>query len=706
MGFQISPAVAWSEKDLTTGVFGQASTGAAYAGVFKWGPVLEKTLIDGETTLADVFGKPDDDTFISFFTAANFLSYSYNLSVVRVVSDSALNATADGSGLLIENHVVYEDQYSGGEGDVGMWAARYPGTLGNAIKVSYADAGNYGLWAYKDYFDGVPGTSDFALKTGAKNDELHVVVLDATGEWTGTAGEVLERFAYVSKAKDAKAEDGSSNYYADVINRKSTKIWWMDHPDDATGWGENAGSTSFSTLDVTLVFPNPTSAYTVGETVTVKTGTLTGTTNLVGGSNFTSATVAITGGGGTGATATATITEGAVSAIVITAPGSGYRSEPTITISGDGTGATVEAVVTYAGNAVKSGTVISWDAPSRTMKLRPSLGTFTTTDKLTGATSAVGAIPTTVTYVDPTATLSGGADGNSDAADADYLKGYDIFLSEDFDFSFLLAGEASQAKALYLINSIAEVRKDCVAFISPPKDAVVSNAGSEDVDIVDFRNSLPSTSYGFMDSNWKYQYDKYNDKYRWIPLNGDIAGLAARSFEDTDPWYSFAGLNRGHIKNVVKLAWKPNKAKRDVLYKNSINPVTIFSGEGAVLYGDKTLLSKPSAFGSINVRFLFITLEKSIATAAKYTLFEFNDEFTRNQFRNMVEPFLRDVKGRRGVTNYLVVCDSTNNTGQVIDSQSFNGDIYITPARSINYIQLNFVATRTGVSFNEIVGRA
>jgi phage tail sheath protein FI len=208
-----------------------------------------------------------------------------------------------------------------------------------------------------------------------------------------------------------------------------------------------------------------------------------------------------------------------------------------------------------------------------------------------------------------------------------------------------------------------------------------------------------------MDSGYKYRYDKYNDMYRYVPLNGDIAGLMVRTDSTRDPWFSPAGFNRGQIKNIVKLAWNPDKANRDTLYKNGVNPVVTFPGQGTILYGDKTLLAKPSAFDRINVRRLFIVLEKAIATASKFTLFEYNDEFTRAQFRSLVEPFLRDVQGRRGIYDFRVVCDETNNTGEVIDRNEFVGDIYIKPARSINFIQLNFVAVRSGVEFSEVVGK-
>ena len=267
-----------------------------------------------------------------------------------------------------------------------------------------------------------------------------------------------------------------------------------------------------------------------------------------------------------------------------------------------------------------------------------------------------------------------------------------------------MAGPHSQTVAEHIVDNIAESRKDCVVFISPGKDDVVNNAGNEVTDITSFRNDFNSSSYAVLDSGWKYQFDKYNNVYRWVPLNGDIAGLCVRTDNERDPWFSPAGFNRGRIKNTIKLSWNPTKAERDDLYKIGINPVIQFPGEGVVLYGDKTMLSKPSAFDRINVRRLFIILEKAIARAAKYSMFEFNDEFTRGQFVALVEPFLRDIQGRRGIYDYRVICNETNNTPEVIDRNEFRGDIYIKPARSINFIQLNFVAVRTGVAFEEIVG--
>jgi hypothetical protein len=304
--------------------------------------------------------------------------------------------------------------------------------------------------------------------------------------------------------------------------------------------------------------------------------------------------------------------------------------------------------------------------------------------------------------------FSKGRDGST-PREADYINAYNLFKSsEDVDVSLVLGGASTQTRATHIINNITEYRKDCVAVFSPPYASVVNNslyAGSEQQAVITFRNLLPSSSYAIMDSAWKYQYDKYNDVYRYVPNNGDTAGLMVRTDTERDPWWSPAGYNRGGIKNVIKLSYNPGKADRDQLYKNGINPVCTFPGQGTILFGDKTMLSKPSAFDRINVRRLFIVLEKAIATAAKFTLFEFNDAFTRAQFKALVEPFLRDVQGRRGITDFRVVCDETNNTGEVIDRNEFIGDIYIKPARSINFIQLNFVAVRTGVDFTEVVGK-
>lgn len=560
MAFQLSPGVNVSEIDLTTVIPSVATSTGAFVGPFAWGPIGEVTTISDEVRLVNTFGKPDSDNYEYWFSAANFLAYGNNLKVVRTQGSGALNATANGTGLLIRNEDDYNENHTGyAAGSYGGWAARCAGTLGNSILVSMADANTWNIWAYASQFSATPNTSSFVASRGGANDEVHIVVVDEDGLWSGTAGTVLEKYAFVSKASDAKDDSGNSNYYKDVVNRKSQYVWWLSHPTNlgvGTAWGSTANVSAFKL--------------------------------------FTSNTSNSLSAGAIGTTSTANVTSG-------------------------------------------------WDSFKN---------------------------------------------------------------AESVDVSLLVTGTGNSTVATYVISNVAETRKDCVAFISPEKADVVDNAGSEVTDIKAFRNGLASSSYAFLDSGYKYQYDKYNDVYRWIPLNGDIAGLCVRTDNQNDPWFSPGGFNRGQIKNVIKLAWNPTKANRDDLYQVGINPVVSFPGEGTVLYGDKTLLSKPSAFDRINVRRLFITLEKAISRAARFSLFEFNDQFTRAQFVALVEPFLRDVQGRRGITDFRVVCDDTNNTGEVIDRNEFVGDIYIKPARSINFIQLNFVAVRTGVSFNEVVGAA
>ena len=576
MPFQLSPGVAVVEKDFSAIVPAVSTSAGAFAGVFAWGPVLDPVTITSENVLVQRFGKPTDSNFDSFFTAANFLAYANNLLTVRVDTSGQRNAVSAGTAVKIKNFDDYSANYAGGQGTVGEWAAKYPGALGNSLKVSMADSQTFTGWTYEAEFDSAPSTSTFAASVGSTNDEIHVIIIDEDGLWTGTQGAILEKFSYVSKASNAVKSDGTNNYYKNVINSQSRYIWWMDH------------------------------------------------------------TTAVT-----------------------------------TTVAGAGT----------------SGVAWGIDALNNGFK------------DLTGAVNK---------------SLTGGVDDLS-ATDGELQAGFAIFANaEQYDISLIPVGKVSETVAEYVINNVAEVRLDCVAFISP-QYIVGNTSGGTDGDVIqggtisdmvdalnEYRNELPSTSYAVLDSGSKYQYDRYNDKYRFVPLNGDVAGLCARTDYTNDPWYSPSGLNRGQIKNVVKLAVNPGKTERDNLYSNGVNPVVNFPGQGTVLFGDKTLQSRPSAFDRINVRRLFIVLEKAIATAAKYQLFEFNDSFTRAQFKNLVEPFLRDVQGRRGVTDFRVKCDDTNNTGEVIDRNEFVADIFIKPNRSINFITLNFIAARSSVSFTEI----
>ena len=728
MPFQLSPGVAVVEKDFTSIVPAVASSTGAFAGTFQWGPVLSPVTINSENNLVQRFGKPVDANAQSFFTAANFLNYTNNMLVTRVDTENHRNAvsttsgsittasisnagsgyrglpavtitapdiagglqatatatlsggtvtaatvanggtgystatitfsapqvsggtTATGTativsgvitgivvvsagsgyttaptftiasasgtgatagtvtitgstitsivmgfrgtgyttvptitvgtpastggsgttatvtttitvgGVLIKNIDDYQANWIDGEGVVGQFAAKYPGTLGNSVTVSTCDSSaTFATWTYAASFDSAPGTSSYAASVSGVNDEMHIIVIDNDGRWTGTPGSILEKFAYVSKASDGTKSDGTNNYYKDVINSRSQYLWWTDHHGSGTNWGTIAANKTFAQVGV--------------------------------------ATLPLAGG----------------------------------------------------------------------------------VDDLT-------------------------------ATDGQLMIGWNLYADDQaYDISLLPIGKASPTVANYVI-ALVETRKDCIAFISPEDkttgEILISGPGQASVttDIIAYRNMLTSSSYAVLDSGYKYQYDRYNDKYRYVPFNGDVAGLCARTDYTNDPWFSPGGLNRGQIKNCLKTATQLPKTDRDNLYKAGINPCVMFPGEGTILFGDKTLLSKPSAFDRINVRRLFIVLEKAIATAAKYQLFEFNDGFTRAQFKNLVEPFLRDVQGRRGITDFVVKCDDSNNTGEVIDRNEFVADIFIKPARSINFITLNFVAARSGINFSEIGG--
>ena len=638
MPFQLSPGVAVTEKDFTSIIPSVATSAGAFAGAFEWGPVLDPVRLSSENELVRRFGKPADANAQSFFTAANFLSYSNNLLVCRGDATAARNAvatqtggvtsiavTAGGTsyttaptvtvsaptnggvtatatatitsgavtsiaivtagtgysatptitfsggggsgatatvaytvaGVKINNENTYTTTYANGAGVVGEFAAKYPGALGNSLLVSMADAATFAAWTYKAEFDSAPGDSSSAAAVGGSADELHIIVIDEDGLWTGIQGAILEKFSFVSKASDAKKADGSNNYYKDVLNNTSEYVWWMDHPAVGTNWGTSSSAKAFVALSSAI------------------------TKSLSGG----------------------------VDSLTLTA------------------GEQQTAYAIYADDAT-------------------------------------------------------------------------------YDIALIMMGKATTATTQYVIDNVAEVRLDCIVFASPQDtttaEVIVGSGSGATTAINLYRDGLSSTSYAVLDSGYKYQYDRYNDMYRWIPLNGDVAGTCARTDYTNDPWFSPGGLNRGQIKNVVKLAHNPSKTDRDVLYKNGVNPVVTFPGQGTVLFGDKTLLAKPSAFDRINVRRLFIVLEKSIATAARFQLFEFNDGFTRAQFKNLVEPFLRDVQGRRGITDFVVKCDETNNPGSVIDANEFVADIFVKPNRSINYITLNFVAARSSINFTEV----
>jgi phage tail sheath protein FI len=568
MATLVSPGIQIQEIDLTASAPSTTATKAGFVGEFQWGPIEEITPITSETALVSTFGKPRNDAnaAASYLTATSFLAYSNDLLVVRATSTNANNAGAAANtansyaniAVLLKNETSYINANETVAG--ASFVAKYAGTLGNSLAVSVCpSSAAFSGWTWASYFDGAPGTSPHASARGGANDEMHIIVVDEDGQFTGAANTILERYAFVSKASDAKNDDGSTNYYKDVITRTSNYIY--------VGAGLENGSTTGTTLTA----------------------------------NWGSAAAGLTFGAGISANAS--------------------------------------------------------------------------------LSNGQDAVPTT---------------SNANAA-------YALYISPEFvDISMLMSGVASIDTQKYIINSVIAARKDAVAMVSPP----LVNAQAGAASIATWRSSQLNieSSYTIADSGWKYMYDKYNDKYRWVPLNGDITGLLARTDQQRDPWFSPAGYTRGVIKNCVKLAFNPISTERDTLYKLGVNPVVTFPGEGTILYGDKTLLSKPSAWDRINVRRLFLALERTISRAAKSAMFEFNDDVTRSQFVNMVEPYLRYVQGRRGVTDYRVICDLTNNTQEVIDRNEFVGDIFIKPAKSINFVRLNFVAVRSGVSFEEVAG--
>ena len=557
MGFLVSPGVEIQETDLTNVVPAVSTSIGGICGNFRWGPVDENITIGSEKDLADQFGKPSSSIFTEFFMAAGFLKYGNNLQVRRITHTDAVNADSsrDSSSpaanlsLLIGNRADYDAQSFGtyepdtADADANTTAAfvaKYPGALGNALKVHVINQ----LGAASEFaaeFDGDASTAD-------AGNRIHILVEDDTGAISGTAGTVLEKFAFLHLEDGHKDDTGATDYYYDVINNQSQWIW--------------------------------------------------------AGAKFVDA------------------------------------NSPSLEATG---------VHHFAGGAD---------------------GTERTATNLSAEYSA--------------------AFGDSEINDVNLI---------------IAGGKDATAATANTVISVASGRKDAVAFVSPTvsETANIANATAfSNVQV--FGNGLNNNSYGFADSTALYVYDKYNDKNHYIPAAGHIAGLCANTDNVADTWFSPAGFNRGGLLGIVKLSFNPTQAQRDALYKLGINPIVSFPGQGIVLFGDKTTQKRPSSFDRINVRRLFITLEKAVATAAKFQLFELNDEFTRAQFRNLVEPFLRDVKGRRGITDFLVVCDETNNTSAVIDGNRFVADIYIKPARSINFITLNFIATRTGVEFSEVVG--
>lgn len=628
MAFLLSPGVQVTEKDFTSIVPAVSSSAGAFAGVFRWGPVMDPIKVPSEDELVALFGAPNGGTATSFFSAANFLSYANNLLVVRADTNGQKNAVTTQTG-----GVVSLTPTAGGTGYVNPTVTISPPQTSGGIQATATAVVVGGIIV-----------SFTVTNAGTGYTSATVSITDGTGTGATATATVTTGGIKVNNVNDYDVNysnggglvgEFAAKYPGSIGNSIKVSI---------------ADSATFATWTYKDEFATAPAAKELHVIVIDEDGLVTKTAG----------------------------------AILEKFPYLGKASDAK---RDDGTNV-------YYKNVLNNSSEYVWwmDHP---------IGMNWGTEDGPAVSFTNLASPVTVS-------LSGGADDFA-ATDGNLMNAFDLMKNvETYDISLIVGGKTSATVANYIISNVAEARKDCIVFLSPQDvntgEPIIGTTTVSADKIVAFRNLLPSSSYAVLDSGFKYQYDRYNDVYRWVPLNGDVAGTCARTDFTDDPWFSPGGYTRGQIKNVVRLSYNPDQVGRDTLYKAGVNPVVSFAGQGTILYGDKTLYAKPSAFDRINVRRLFIVLEKAVATAAKYQMFEFNDSFTRAQFRSMVEPFLRDVQGRRGVTDFRVKCDETNNTGAVIERNEFVADIFIKPARSINFVSLNFIAARSSVSFEEIGG--
>lgn len=821
MPTQLSPGVNVTEIDLTTIVPAVATSEGAIAGVFRWGPIAERVLVDNEQKLVTRFGEPTSLNPETFFTAASFLAYGNRLYVSRaantsgkvsatytsnsvawaldtidgantstvedpaavraglyanVSTNTALSAVAITTGddndiggtMFLVRNILNEKDYISKDADGELlndeevkWIAKYPGEMGNSLKISVCDSAN--AWN-KDYdlvpssvvvnstvtvAGGINTTASF-MTGNIGGTTLSITVTPAT---FSTTNHVIAANALATELHTALTVGDLIEVGNVTVGKQLVRVVGVGSMTPA--YYETGITLTWSNVGDTSLSAGSTTNFSVGASVS-GTGIPTGT--VIASKN--ASHIVISKATTTLASSTYTIQTAAKMDLTINnkiriktnvnqtnvnryweyfgsfdkAPGqtdylaNRYAQDPD---SANGAAMDELHVVVVDNKGLFTGTpgavLERFAGVSRIIEAKNEQGAsiyykdavnfgsqyvWWANDEANANSANASAIASSTNTEASTYYFVGGQDGLDEAnvEESVLYDAYDQFMnSNESDISLVLQGKArggdrGQQLGNYIVDNICEHRKDCVAFLSPNYESVINNLYQEVDDVIAFRNAITSSSYAVIDSGYKYMYDRYNDLYRWVPLNGDIAGLCARTDDTNDPWFSPAGYNRGLIKNVVKLAYNPSQAERDSLYKSDVNPVINVTGAGTLLFGDKTALGKPSAFDRINVRRLFIVLEKAIALAAKYTLFEFNDAFTRTQFRNLVEPYLRDVQGRRGIFDFKVVCDETNNTPEIIDRNEFIGDIYIKPARSINFIQLNFIAVRTGVAFNEIIG--
>ncbi len=700
MSFLVSPGVHVREIDLTGIVPAVPTTIGGIAGAFEKGPVGSIVRVGSEEEMVKIFGEPQNTSnqFETFFTAANFLQYSDQLSIVRCES-GVTNAIASGTSFIIRDDDHYEDAFKDGQASVGEWAARTAGTHGNSIGVSICATST----AYEET----------AKTTTTATESIGATVIDLTSASGFNVHDIVNF-----------GETLGFEYQVTAVSTDESTIT-VKLKDDPTGAGLQTEVASGASVRRRWRFYDLFDA---------APGTSDFATENKRGTNDEMHIVVFD-------------QLGEISGFSVTANGNRTNAvlETFPNLSKNSAGKSPQGDSTYYADKIfRSSSYIYWmdhntagsnwgtdfDGQDTFIVMEDGGSDGAGTDAgdnilLDGTNSAQndaggkiqgedGATSYIALDTPTTTLLKNGTDDYAVTA-GELQNAYDEFKdAETVDINLILGGKgggdantaASQDTHVTMLTALVEDRKDCVAFVSPYRAATVgvSSSNTATANVVEAFDLCPSSSYVVFDSSYKYMYDKYNDVYRYVPMNGDTAGLCAYTDNVADPWFSPAGLNRGNVRGAIKLSYTPKKSERDQLYRARVNPVVDFPGQGVVLFGDKTALSKPSAFDRINVRRLFLVLEKAIATASKFQLFEFNDEFTRASFRNLVEPFLRDVQGRRGIFDFRVVCDDTNNTGEVIDRNEFIGDIYIKPARSINFITLNFVAVRTGVEFSEVVG--
>ncbi len=668
MGFLVSPGVQVNEVDLTNVVPAVATSIGAIAGAFEKGPVSSIVNISSEEELVEIFGKPKTtgNQFETFFSAANFLKYTDSLKVVRAES-AVVNAGAN-SGILIRDLDHYDASFSTGQGSHGEWAARTAGTWANGIKVE--------ICAEASAFEQDLSTNNLVNTSTSAVGDTSIIVDDADA--SGYAFNVGDLISFYSDTANTVSVDDFNEYEVTAINT-STNALTIRLKDDPSGAGLQTAIPDDSKIKRRWKYADQFSG---------APGTSQYNTNNSRGSND--------------------------ELHVIVADGTGDITGYDTDTAGNRAKGVIEAFGFMSKNSGAKGP--QGDSIYYADVIRAKSNYIYWTDHISAGSNWGTDTTTTYTEVIPITidTLTGGTDDYSTTA-GEIEVAYDKFKdTESEDINLVIGGSSSivadtstgHDTHVTMITNLVEGRKDCVGFVSPYRSATVgvTTSAKQASNVRVAADLCPSSSYMVFDSGYMYMYDKYNDVYRFVPLNGATAGLCANTDNVADAWFSPAGFNRGSVRGAIKLSFNPDKADRDILYQARVNPVVNFPGQGVTLFGDKTAQTKPSAFDRINVRRLFLVLEKAIATAAKFQLFEFNDEFTRAQFRSLIEPFLRDVQGRRGITDFSVKCDATNNPGSVIDRNEFVADIFVKPARSINFITLNFVATRTGVAFSEVGG--